>query len=165
MFSTLLVAIMVIVSVILFSLLVQRLNELQISNVLHVIGDRGRQLMEAMYPRGDDKTADVQQARHDIADSILLGPVTQTLTYSGKPRTIASYDIGVLVREAQKADAVIVMASAVGDTLVENAVILRVYRARTMLPDDRLIGALCLATERTFDQDPKFALRLLVDIA
>jgi uncharacterized membrane protein len=165
MFSTLLVAMMVIVSVILFSLLVQRLNELQISNVLHVIGDRGRQVIHAMYPRRDDKTVDVQKARGDIAGSILLGPVTQTLTYSGKPRTIASYDIGVLVREAQKADAVIVMASAVGDTLVETAVILRVYRARTMLPDDRLMRGLHLATERTFDQDPKFALRLLVDIA
>src|SRR5215510_14632568 len=51
MFSTLLVAMMVIVSVILFSLLVQRLNELQISNVLHVIGDKGRQVIHAMYPR------------------------------------------------------------------------------------------------------------------
>jgi uncharacterized membrane protein len=118
-----------------------------------------------MYPRRDDKTVDVQKARGDIASSILLGPVTQTLTYSGKPRTIASYDIGMLVREAQKADAVIVMASAVGDTVVETAVILRVYRARTMLPDDRLMRGLHLATERTFDQDPKFALRLLVDIA
>jgi uncharacterized membrane protein len=165
MFSTLLVAMMVIVSVVLFSLLVQRLNDLQISNVLHVIGDRGRQVIHAMYPRRDDKTVDVQKARRDIAGSILLGPVTQTLTYSGKPRAIASYDIGVLVREAQKADAVIVMASAVGDTLVETAVILRVYRARTMLPDDRLMRGLRLATERTFDQDPKFAIRLLVDIA
>lgn len=165
MFSTLLVAMMVIVSVILFSLLVQRLNELQISNVLHLIGDRGRQVIHSMYPRRDGKMKKAQNARRDMAGPALLGPVTQTLTYSGKPRTIASYDIGVLVREAQKAGAVIVMASAVGDTLVETAVVLRVYRARTMLPEARLMRGLHLATERTFDQDPKFALRLLVDIA
>jgi uncharacterized membrane protein len=90
--------------------------------------------------------------------------VTQALTYSGKPRTIASYDIRSLVREAQKADAVIVMESAVGDTLVENALILRVHGGRA-IPEDRLFRGLHLKKERTFDQDPKFALRLLVDIA
>jgi uncharacterized membrane protein len=165
MFSTLLAAMMVIVSVILFSLLVQRLDDLQISNVLHVVGDRGRQVIREMYPPRNDKKVDMQKARRDIAGGPLLGPITQTLTYSGKPRTIASYDIAVLVREAQRADAVIVMASAVGDTLVENAVILRVHGGRVTLPENKLMRGLHLTTERTFDQDPKFALRLLADIA
>jgi uncharacterized membrane protein len=163
--STMLVVIMVIVSVVLFSLLVQRLNDLQISNVLHVIGDKGREVIREMYPRRNDKTAEMQRARRDIAGDPPLGPVTQTLTYSGKPRTIASYDIAALVREAQGADAVIVMASAVGDTLVENASILRVHGGKATLPKDRLMRGLHLKTERTFDQDPKFAIRLLVDIA
>ena len=163
--STMLVVIMVIVSVVLFSLLVQRLNDLQISNVLHVIGDKGRQVIREMYPRRNDKTAEMQRARRDIAGDPPLGLVTQTLTYSGKPRTIASYDIAALVREAQGADAVIVMASAVGDTLVENALILRVHGGKATLPKDRLMRGLHLKTERTFDQDPKFAIRLLVDIA
>jgi uncharacterized membrane protein len=70
-----------------------------------------------------------------------------------------------LVREAQKAGAVIVMTSAVGDTLVENAPILRVHGAKAKLPEDKLMRSLELKTERTFDQDPKFALRLLADIA
>jgi uncharacterized membrane protein len=165
MFSTLLAALMVIVSVILFSLLVQRLNDLQISNVLHVIGDKGRQVIREMYPRRNDKKVDMQKAKRDIAGDPPLGPVTQTLTYSGKPRTIASYDIDALVREAQAADAVIVMASAVGDTLVENALILRVHGRKATLRNNSLMRSLHLKTERTFDQDPKFALRLLVDIA
>jgi len=165
LFSTMLVVIMVIVSVILFALLVQRLNDLQISNVLHVIGDKGRQVIREMYPRRNDKKVEMRRARRDIAGDPPLGPVTQTLTYSGKPRTIASYDIDALVREAQGADAVIVMASAVGDTLVENALVLRLHGGRAMLPEDSLMCGLHLKTERTFDQDPKFALRLLVDIA
>ena len=37
-----------------------------------------------------------------------LGPVTQTLTYSGEPRVIARLDIGALVRLAQTANAVVV---------------------------------------------------------
>ncbi len=165
LFSSILVVIMIVVSVILFSLLVQRLNDLQISNVLHIVGDRGRQVIREMYPRRDDKEVDMKKAKCDIAGGTLLGPVTQVLTYSGKPRTIASYNIGALVREAQKAGAVIVMTSAVGDTLVENAPILRVHGAKAKLPEDKLMRSLELKTERTFDQDPKFALRLLADIA
>jgi len=165
LFSTLLVAIMVIVSVVLFSLLVQRLNALQISNVLHFVGDKGRDVIRETYRRRDDRKIEIEQARREIAGPPLLEPVTQTLTYSGNPRTVASYDVNALVREAQRADAVIVMASAVGDTLVENAVILRVHGARALLPEDKLMQGLQLEKERTFNQDPKFPIRLLADIA
>src|SRR5215468_1913315 len=66
LYSILLVVIMVIVSVILFSFLVQRLNDLQISNVLHLVGDRGRQVIHSMYPRRDGKMVEAQNAQHDI---------------------------------------------------------------------------------------------------
>jgi uncharacterized membrane protein len=164
-FSTILVVIMVVVSIVLFSLLVQRLNDLQISNVLHLIGDKGRRVIREMYPPRDDKKFNVHRLERKIGDGPHLGAVTQTLTYSGEPRTIASSDIHALVREAQKADAVIVMESAVGDTLVKNALILRVHGGARTIPEDRLYRGLHLKKERTFDQDPKFALRLLVDIA
>ena len=163
--SATLVVVMVVVSVVLFSLLVQRLNDLQISNVLHLIGNKGRQVIREMYPPRDGTKVDMQKLERDIGGHPRLKAVTQVVTYSGEPRTIASSDIPALVREAQNADAVIFLASAVGDTLVENALILRVHGGRLTIPEDRLIRGLFLKKERTFDQDPKFALRLLVDIA
>ena len=57
------------------------------------------------------------------------------------------------------------MACAVGDTLVEGAALLRVHDAGTPLPEDALLRAVCLERERTFEQDPKYPIRLLVDIA
>ena len=57
------------------------------------------------------------------------------------------------------------MACAVGDTLVEGAVLLRVHDAGTPLPEDALLRAVRLGRERTFEQDPKHPIRLLVDIA
>jgi len=165
LFSTAFVVIMVVVSVVLFSLLVQRLNDLQISNVLHLIGNKGRRVIREMYPPRDQTKVDMQKLERDIGGHPHLEAVTQVLTYSGEPRTIASSDIRALVREAQKANAVIFLASAVGDTLVENALILRVHGGRLTIPEDRLICGFQLKKERTFDQDPKFALRLLVDIA
>jgi uncharacterized membrane protein len=86
------------------------------------------------------------------------------LHYSGEPRAIASFDIDALVREARAADAVIVMECAVGDALIEGAVLLRMYGGRPV-PEAHLRLAIGLARERTFEQDPKYPLRLLVDIA
>jgi uncharacterized membrane protein len=163
--SCILVAMMLIVSVLLFARLVQRLSDLQISNVLHMIGDKGRQVIGEMF-----RVVEVPRAHHakpmiKPAREIDLRPVTQTLSYIGKPRTIARFDIKALVQQAREADAVIVMACAVGDTLVEDAVLLRVHGANGPLSEDRLRRAILLHTERTFEQDPKYPLRLLVDIA
>ncbi len=94
-----------------------------------------------------------------------LGPPTQVLTYSGEPQVIASFDFTALVRLAQSADAVVAIELGVGDTLMEDAVLLRVHGARRQLPEKALWQAVNLATSRSFAQDPKYAIRLLVDIA
>jgi uncharacterized membrane protein len=52
----------------------------------------------------------------------------------------------------------------VGDTAVEDSVLMRVYGPQK-LPEAALRRAVHLATSRTFEQDPKYAIRLLVDIA
>jgi hypothetical protein len=78
-----------------------------------------------------------------------LGPALQTLTYAGEPRAIADFDIDALVRQAQRAGAVIVMACGVGDTIVMNTPLLRVYGA-TVLSEKALMRAVRLARARTF---------------
>ena len=57
------------------------------------------------------------------------------------------------------------MACAVGDTLVEGTVLLRVHGAESPLQEEALLKAVRLGRERTFEQDPKYPIRLLVDIA
>lgn len=91
--------------------------------------------------------------------------VTQTLRYSGEPLTLTRFEITALVRQAQATDAVIVLACAVGDTLVDNTLLLRVHGGRELLAETPLRRAIQTARERTFEQDPKYPLRLLVDIA
>jgi uncharacterized membrane protein len=162
-FSTLLVGIMIIISVLLFSKLVQRLGDLQIGNVLHLVGDQGRAVIAEMFGRPKDKSA--SRAPEATADRARLGRVTQTVKYLGKPRTIAKLDVDSLVALARQARGTIVMASAVGDTLVEGATLLHVQDSETPLPEDALRRAVRLERERTFEQDPKYPIRLLVDIA
>lgn len=49
LFSTLLVAVMLIVSMLLFARLVQRLSDLQITSVLQLIGDKGREVIRDTF--------------------------------------------------------------------------------------------------------------------
>jgi len=164
LFSSLLVGIMIIVSMLLFARLMQRLGDLQIGNVLHLVGDQGRAVVGEMFRRLTDASA-APRAPEGAAAHARLGRVTQTVKYFGKPRTIARLDVDSLVALARQARGTIVMACAVGDTLVEGAVLLRVHDAGAPLPEDALLHAVRLGRERTFEQDPKYSIRLLVDIA
>ncbi len=163
LFSVLLVTVLLILSMIVFARLVNRLTDLQIANVLRIIGQRGREVIGGI-PRLDPAGDAGPQSWGVAAEQARQRPITQTLHYSGEPQAIARFDIDILVRQARAADAVIVMDCAVGDALIEGAVLLRVYGGRPV-PEARLWQAIGLARERTFEQDPKYPLRLLVDIA
>jgi uncharacterized membrane protein len=64
-------------------------------------------------------------------------------------------------------DAVIVLRHGVGDFVSSDAVLLEVYGKAPFprVAERRLAGRLALGIERTIDQDPAFALRILVDVA
>jgi uncharacterized membrane protein len=165
LFSALLVGIMLAASMLLFARLVQRVSSMQITNVLHLIGNKGRQVIaETFQPLADQYTVE-EKNRRGAAEGPRLGPATQTLKYSGEPRTIAKFDIAALVRQAQGAKGVIVMRCAVGDALATNTVLLQVHGAEGRLSERELMRAISLDLQRTFEQDPKYPIRLLVDIA
>ena len=159
-FSTLLVTMLLIVSMLAFGRLIRSVNSLQIHNVLQVIGARGRAVISSIFPRLEDD-ADPAEAEPPID----LGPVTQTVSYSGPPRSIARYDIKTLVLLAQKVGTVVAIECGVGETLVEDSAVFRVHGGAAPLPERVLMRTLRLSTSRTFGQDPKYPIRLLVDIA
>jgi len=165
LFSSILAAAMLMLSVLLFSRLVQRLSDLQIANVLHMIGDKGREVIRDMFQPVDTQPTGRGNAKIGPAEEVCGRPITQTLRHAGGPRAIARLDVAALVDLAREADAVIVMESAVGDTLVDDAPLLRVHGTGKQLSERLLRRAIGLEKERTFEQDPKYPIRLLVDVA
>ncbi|MDG4595414.1 MAG: DUF2254 domain-containing protein [Candidatus Contendobacter sp.] len=165
LFSMLLVGVLLILSMMVFAKLVQRLNDIQITNVLYFVGQQGREIIRAMFPRLDAPAGATPESWRAAVEEVQQRPVTQMLRYSGEPATLARFQIGALVRQAQAADVVIVMECAVGDTLVDDTLLLRVHGGREPLAEAPLRQAIRAARERTFEQDPKYPLRLLVDIA
>jgi uncharacterized membrane protein len=161
-FSAMVVISLLIASMLAFARLVQSINDLQIQNVLQAVGARGRMVIRSMFPVTEhNATADQR-----VGDKLLFpGKITQTLTYSGEPRIIAKFNIEALVSIAQRADATIALQCGVGETLVEDTVLLHVHGGTVKLAESVLTKAIRLATLRTFEQDPRYAIRILVDIA
>jgi uncharacterized membrane protein len=142
-----------------FIALIERIGRLQVNRMLIFTGDQGRQAIEELYP------SDASPAARKETPDLERWPVTQTLVHTGRPLVIQAIDIEALAAQARQADAVIEVLSAVGDTVLELSPLLRVRGARQPLDEQALAACIEAGDERTFQQDPKYAIRLLVDIA
>jgi uncharacterized membrane protein len=148
------------VGIVFFVLLVGRLATLQISQVLNFVGNQGRSVIATFYARQQkDDGPEAPPSRN------ALPPVTQTLQFEGGPAVIQAVDLGRLVELASRRQAVVEVTAVVGDTLVDGMDVLRLRGAKEPVPVNDLRRCIRFGTDRTFEQDPKYAIRLLVDIA
>jgi len=158
-FSGWLVVVLLLASVGMFIRLVQNLSYLQIASVLGFTGDFARQIIDLMYPPLGKSV--VLTGASELSRLV----VTQRMLYSGPPRSIQSLDVARLVALAAQADGVIEILSGVGDTVVESTPLLRVYGGRQAIDERDLKKAIRTGAQRTFEQDPKYSIQLLRDIA
>ena len=78
---------------------------------------------------------------------------------------IQDVDIADLVRFAAARGQVCVIPHTIGDFVTAGSVLMEVHGAASETDLRRLRGMVSLGHERTIDQDPAFALRIMVDIA
>jgi len=159
-FSVCLEVALLLASVGMFIALINRVGLLQINRMLAFTGDQGRKVISTLYPQLDSTAGLV--TRSDDVGSL---PPTQTLTHHGGPHVIQAVDVASLVSLAKTFDGIIQAVGAVGDTVIELTPVLHVYAARGPIPEKKLRNGIELGKQRTFEQDPKYAIRLLVDIA
>jgi uncharacterized membrane protein len=152
------VVVLLVGSMMMFVSLIQRVGMLQVTQMLRFTGDQGREVIEGLYPPIE---AIASPGSIEIPEKICQ----QILVHRGHPQTVQAVDVPALVHLASRAGCVIEMAAAIGDAVLDSTAILRVYGGQGPISEDRLRKALTLGNERTFEQDPKYAIRLLVDIA
>jgi len=91
------------------------------------------------------------------------GSVLQIRTVRGG--AIQAFDVPGLIAEAARHECVFVVTRLIGDFVPPGTVLVEV-RGGTSRPDPKRVnGFIALGPERTIEQDPAFALRVLVDIA
>lgn len=151
-------AVFLVLSVIMFVCLIQRVSMLQVTRMLIFTGDRGREVIEKLYPPLDTPAT-------PYSADLLAADSVQNLVHHGHPMAVQRVDIPALMHLATEAACVIEMTVSVGDAVLESTPMLRVVGGTGPIPEETLRDAIELGTDRTFDQDPKYAIRLLVDIA
>jgi uncharacterized membrane protein len=157
--SAFVVVALLLMSVGMFVALIERISLLQISRMLSFTGDQGRAVIQQTYAPLD--AAGVASAPPELPKASIV----QTLRHTGRPRVIQAVNVPVLLMMATDANSVVEVVTPVGDTVVEGTPLMRVYGAKQPIEERALRDTLVLGLERTFEQDPKYAIRLLVDIA
>jgi uncharacterized membrane protein len=149
---------LLLASVLVFLLLLYgTLRQMNLSYVLVLVGNRGREVIDELYGApGAVATPDLGKELDEAAES-------GRLVHRGAPKVVLAVDFKGLVELATGADARIDLMVGVGDAVPDGAVIARISGGR--IEDDRVRRAFMLGNERTMEQDPKLALRLLVDVA
>ena len=97
----------------------------------------------------------------------LLAEVPQLTVRSSRSGAIQAVDDEGLLDWATHHDAIVVMPHGIGDFVSSRSPILEVHASLPFpaLAERRLAGKVALGIERTIDQDPAFAIRILVDVA
>jgi uncharacterized membrane protein len=120
----------------------------------------GREVIKNVYPQRLGPAHD-QQAE---SGAVPLGEPAYTVVSPGDGVVLA-FDVHGLASLAGRIDCVIEMVPEVGDFVAADDPLFRVYGHNAIPPTAALRRSVALGYERTIEQDPAFAFRILVDIA
>lgn len=92
-------------------------------------------------------------------------PVTSVVRHEGRPGVVSALDRARLVRAATAAGAVVEIRFGIGGYVPAGAELFAIHGGAQAVNRSELRKGVILSEERTFTQDPAFALRAIVDIA
>jgi len=126
-----------------------------------LVCDQGLEVIRSVYPEdepaGDSGGGPATLGRH--------GPPDRVVAHAGRSQVVLAVDIEALVLEARRLDGVIEFVPQVGDFVAADEPLFNLYGGAARVGDAALRAAVAFGTERTMEQDPMFAFRILVDIA
>jgi len=129
------------------------------SSAVRAVALVGREVISNIYPSRLEK------------DSAAAAPIK---TVSDEPgRTVLSevdgavlaFDLKGLVSLAEQSNCLIELVPEVGQFIADGDPLFRIYQGGDRISDERLRDSVAVGLERTLDQDPMFAFRIIVDIA
>jgi len=124
------------------------------------VGNEGQKVIAAVYPHEEGSGSDATQA-----PGLALGPPRRTLRHAGPSEIALAVDLDALLVEAIRCDGIVELVPQVGDFVARDEVLYALHGGAAAADDRRLAAAVAFGGERTMEQDPLFAFRILVDIA
>jgi uncharacterized membrane protein len=151
-----------VTSIALFLFLVDyALKALRPVSVVGRVAAEGFKVVEDVYPHRVG--TDVGQRRSKLAAK--PGPAERTIHHEGNSAVLIAADFTWLSAAGIRARGLIELVPRVGEFIAVGEPLFRLYGGAAALGDQPLRDALAFGGERTLEQDPMFAFRILVDIA
>jgi uncharacterized membrane protein len=151
-----------LVSLAVFFYLIDHLGKaLRPSGALRAVAWLGRGVIESVYPRL--LTEPPEEAAPEKAR--ILGEMPTATVRSISDGAVLAFDVRGLLSLAHRADCVIEMVPQVGDHVAAGDPLFRIFQGGAALPMEALCQSVAVGQERTLEQDPALAFRIMVDIA
>ena len=129
-------------------------------SILGRVADQGLDVIESVYPDPVRQDAD-----RTSAPPVLPESPRRVVLNTDRSQIAIAVDLDALLREAHRTNGVIEFAPQVGDFVSVDEPLFILYGGATAIDDQKLLTAVALGPERTMQQDPAFAFRILADIA
>jgi uncharacterized membrane protein len=127
--------------------------------ILSRVGESGLAVIEAVYPEP------IQGPSLPHGTPQPAGMPSRIVFHTGRSEVILSVNIAMILAESQKANAVIQLIPVVGDFVGKDEPLFALYGDASGIDEDTLASAVDFGVERTLEQDPTFAFRIILDIA
>ena len=128
-------------------------------SILSRVGEGGLAVIEAVYPQP------IQGPSLPHVTPQTAGMPSRIVYHTGRSEVILSVNIEMLLEESQKANAVIQLIPVVGDFVGKDEPLFALYGNVSGIDENILASSINFGIERTLEQDPTFAFRIILDIA
>jgi len=149
-----------LVSLALFILFTDTMGKmLRPSSALRRVGLAGREVVRSVYPafrKADSKLPEPFKVPREFEPRVIL---------CEEDGAVLAFDMAGVISKAARANCVIELVPQVGDFIANGDPIFRVFGDAPAVSDKDLRHSVAIGHERTLEQDPMFAFRIIVDIA
>jgi uncharacterized membrane protein len=128
-------------------------------SILSRLGDGGIAVIDNVYPEMDTGPLQVSPPNHQ------LGAPARTVDHHRTSGIVLAVNVKALLAKAESAKGVIEFVPQVGDFVASGNPLFNLYGGASSIDDSVLSEAVIFGSERTIEQDPTFAFRIVADIA
>jgi uncharacterized membrane protein len=156
------VIVLTITSICVFLYVVEHVGkQLRPVTVMADVALEGSQVIKEVYP----KMLEDGGLGEAGSDEALPTVPSRVIYHDGKPGVVLALDVGTLLDLGTRTACTVEVLPQVGDFLATNDPVFRLYGDGSGLNAKALLKHIALGRERTLEQDPAFAFRIIVDIA
>jgi len=128
-------------------------------SIIGRVGEAGLAVLRNVYPH---PSLDCSKTAGPVKE---LGPPGRIVQHVGKSEIILAVNLKDLMALAETSHGIIELVPQVGDFVATTEPLFRLYDGATALDDAELQATVVFGPERTLEQDPTFAFRIVIDIA